>query len=178
MTGRGMFVHALQGMRPNLSAATHNFANFQSPTYSAVLWEFTTPPSYGSTSVSVGCVAIDGQILIAGTDCAPTHLSSTPDAAIGWPEPTAAKFEWRGQGAQKGSKAVVQGELGARVDRVDVLAEVPGFVKAIIAQAGGLKPYIYQFHKEMPIQVKLEGGEEKEEVGTLLMESTFISGGM
>jgi len=72
----------------------------------------------------------------------------------------------------------VQGELGARVDRVDVLAEVPGFVKAIIAQAGGLKPYIYQFHKEMPIQVKLEGGEEKEEVGTLLMESTFISGGM
>jgi hypothetical protein len=171
--GRGMWVHALQGMRPNLSAATHNFCNFQSESYSAVMWEFTTPPSYGSTSISVGCVAVDGKILIAGADCKPTHVSSALDKELGWPEPTEARFEWHGK---DGASADLGGKLGKRVDRIDVLAEVPGFVKVIIAQAGGLKPFIYQFHPTLKLQVMDANGETKEEEGTLLMESTFISG--
>ncbi|KAK0533270.1 putative cell survival pathways protein [Tilletia horrida] len=48
--GSGLFVHAIQGMRPNLVAATWNFANFQSDALggvAALLMEFTTTPQYG-----------------------------------------------------------------------------------------------------------------------------------
>lgn len=51
--GKGMFVHAIQGMRPNLVAAKWNFANFQAHDdklgrVSGVMMEFTTTPDYGS----------------------------------------------------------------------------------------------------------------------------------
>jgi len=176
MAGRGMYVHALQGMRPNLSAASHNFCNFQGPTYSAVMWEFTTPPSYGSTSISVGCVATDDKIIVAGATCKPTHTASRTDSEVGWPEPTSMSFEWQ----QKDSKAGahVDANWKSRTDRIDVLQEVPGFVKAIMSQAGGLKPYIYQFVPEEKFKIKVTGedGEVKEEEGRLIVEATFISG--
>lgn len=45
--GQGMFIHAIQGMRPNLVASKWNFANFQSPSVAAIMMEFTTIASYG-----------------------------------------------------------------------------------------------------------------------------------
>jgi hypothetical protein len=48
--GTGMFVHAIQGMRPNLVASRWNFANFQSDALggvSAISMEFTTTSDYG-----------------------------------------------------------------------------------------------------------------------------------
>ncbi|KAE8211539.1 hypothetical protein CF327_g4724 [Tilletia walkeri] len=48
--GNGMFIHAIQGMRPNLVASTWNFANFQSDALggvAAILMQFTTTPQYG-----------------------------------------------------------------------------------------------------------------------------------
>lgn len=50
--GQGMFVHAIQGMRPNLVASRWNFANFQSKAQSdekvsAIMMEFTTTSDYG-----------------------------------------------------------------------------------------------------------------------------------
>lgn len=174
LSGRGMFVHALQGMRPNLAAATHNFCNFQSPKYSAVMWEFTTPPSYGSTSVAVGAVATEGKIITGGAKCKPEHTAVKGDKEIGWPEPSAATFRWEANGG--GASAEVSAQLGERIDRIDVLQEVPGFVKAIMAQAGGLKPYIYQFQTKATIKVTGADGQVDQEEGTMLMEATYISG--
>jgi hypothetical protein len=160
--GRGNFIHALQGMKPHhagmsgrhktqlieltlLPAARWNFANFQGPSYSAFMMEFTTPPSYGSTVVNVGGVVKDGEIVYAGATNSATHLDAAQDSENDWPEPQSIKFTWDGKTKDdKPFHAELGGELGKRLDRIDVMAEVPGFVKAIAGSVAGTKPYIYQ----------------------------------
>lgn len=160
--GRGFFVHALQGMKPHHAgqfvdlvyltcsvltfiAAKWNFVNYQSPTYSAVMMEYTTPPSYGSTVVNVGGIATDGKIICAGSSNNAKHSEIKGDPENSWPEPGAVSFSWSGTTADgKAVEALVDGSLGKRLDRVDVMAEVPKFVKQIVAGAAGTKPYIYQ----------------------------------
>src|SRR6201999_3491534 len=128
------------------AAARWNFANFQGPTYSAVMMEFTTPPSYGDTVVRVGGIAKDGKIIAAGCIGACTHTEVKQDSENDWPEPIAVKYHWEGKTPEgQVFLADIEGPLGERLDRVDVMAEVPGFVKNIVAAAAGTKPYIYQY---------------------------------
>ena len=103
--------------------------------------EYTTPPSYGSTVVSVGGIAVDGKIICAGSSNSAKHSEIKGDPENDWPEPGAVDFTWSDG---KGTEADLQGPLGPRLDRVDVMAEVPKFVKQIVAGAAGTKPYIYQ----------------------------------
>jgi hypothetical protein len=145
LKGKAFFVYALQGMKPHHAAARWNFVNFQGPTYSAVMMEFTSTPSYGSTLVNVGGIVKDGEIITAGVTNTATHTQVKKDSENEWPEPSDVKYTWTG--ATKDAKPVeasIEGSLGERVDRVDVMAEVPGFVKTIVAAAAGTKPYIYQ----------------------------------
>ena len=124
----------------SLTAARWSFANFQSESYSAIHMQYITPPSYGSTVVSVGGIATDGKILFAGAMPPVSHDETAPDSDNAWPEPKAVTFKWEG-GAES---AVLSGSLGARTDRVDVMGEMPKFVKNIVSGASGTKPYIYQ----------------------------------
>ena len=162
--GRAFFSHALQGMKPHhagkgvialftdtsftddLKAAKWNFVNFQSPSYSAVMMEYTTPPSYGSTIVNVGGIATDGEIICAGSGgnfVEHTRVTSDPDNE--WPEPEAVKYVWGGVTKDKKTvSATLAGELGQRLDKVDVMAKIPGFIKTIVGGVVGTKPYIYQ----------------------------------
>jgi len=173
--GRGMFSHALQGMKPHHAAARWNFVNFQSPSYSAILMEFKTPPSYGSTIVRVSGIATDGKLLTAGINGDVKHLETKQDSDNDWPEPTSASYHWTGKTDDgKEITAEVSGALGAKYDRVDVMAEVPGFIKTIVASAAGTKPYIYQYAPKLTIKVKV-GDEVKEEEGVLFTEATFVS---
>jgi len=102
--------------------------------------QYITPPSYGSTIVSVGGIAVDGKILFAGAMPPVSHDETAPDSDNAWPEPKAVTFKWE-SGADS---AVLSGSLGARTDRVDVMGEMPKFVKNIVSGASGTKPYIYQ----------------------------------
>jgi hypothetical protein len=139
------------------------------------LMEFTTPASYGSTVVRVSGIATEGQLLIAGTDGDVKHTASKQDSDNDWPEPTEVSYHWTGKTADgKEVVADLAGPLGPKYDRVDVMAEVPGFVKTLVATAAGTKPYIYQYAPKMTIKVKV-GDEIKEEEGTLFTEATFIS---
>ncbi|EJU04999.1 oxidative stress survival Svf1-like protein [Dacryopinax primogenitus] len=77
-SGQGMFVHAIQGMRPNLVAERWNFAHFISGNdvlggVSAIQMEFRTLESYGrkvegregvqgQVKVNVGCVVAGGKL--------------------------------------------------------------------------------------------------------------------
>lgn len=143
--GKAFFSHALQGMKPHHLAARWNFLNYQGPTYSAILMEFTTPPSYGTTVIGVGGIAKEGEIITAGPNCGATHLKTKQDTENDWPEPTDIRFTWSGTTKDgKPVEAVIECAMGERVDRIDVMAEVPGFVKKIVANAAGTKPYIYQ----------------------------------
>lgn len=177
-TGRGFFSHALQGMKPHHAAAKWNFANFQSPNYSAIMMEFTTPPSYGSTVVNVGGIARDGEIITAGSGNKSEHTEIHPDPENPWPEPSAAKFIWKGK-TKKGKEinAEVSGPLGKRLDMIDVMAKVPGFIKALVGGVVGTKPYIYQYSPEqrLSLKISIEGEEDKVEEGVLFSEATFIS---
>jgi len=107
--------------------------------------EFTTPPSYGTTKVNVGGIARDGSIItgtIAGTA---EHIAIHDDPEAKWPEPTQVRFTWKGTTADgKPVQAVLDKVWGERMDRVDVMHEVPAFVKKIVAGAAGTRPYIYQ----------------------------------
>lgn len=143
--GKCLFVHALQGMKPHHAAAKWNFVDFQGSTYSAVMMEYTTPPSYGSTVVNVGGIAKDGELIVAGSSNSASHTSVKQDEENEWPEPSAIKFQWGGKTKDgKAVEAIMEGPLDERLDKVDVMAEVPGFVKKIVAGAAGTKPYIYQ----------------------------------
>ena len=146
MKGRGLFIMALQGMKPHHAAAKWNFIDFQTPTYSAVMMEFTTPASYGRTVVNVGGIVKDNEIVFAGATNSIKHLAVSQDSENDWPEPKAVLCEWTGRttGDGKAVNAELMGELGPRLDRVDVLAHIPGFIKTVVGGVVGTKPYIYQ----------------------------------
>jgi hypothetical protein len=128
-----------------LSAAKWNFVDFQSPNYSAVMMEYTTPPSYGSTVVNVGGIAQDGEIICAGSTNSAQHTEVKGDPENNWPEPGAVRYLWSGKTKEGRSvSAELEGSLGKRLDKVDVMAKVPGFVKTIVGGVAGTKPYIYQ----------------------------------
>ena len=145
--------------------------------YTAILMEYTTPPSYGETKVAVGGIVKDGEIIFAGASpllkAEHTEIKGDPDND--WPEPSAAAFTWDGKTKDgKDVHAELKGALGPRTDRVDVMGEVPKFVKQIVAGAAGTKPYIYQYTPKLKLKLNI-GGEESEEEGQLFMEATFIS---
>ncbi|KAL1990803.1 hypothetical protein VTN49DRAFT_5806 [Thermomyces lanuginosus] len=176
-TGRGFFAHALQGMKPHHAAARWNFCNFQSPNYSAFIMEFTTPPSYGSTVVNVGAVVKDGEVIYGGATNTAQHLESVKDSENDWPEPTVIRFTWDGQTKEsKPFHAEIEGPLGKRLDRIDVMSEVPGFIKSIAGSVAGTKPYIYQYAPQERLKLKIkQGDEEIAEEGFMFSEATFIS---
>lgn len=109
------------------------------------MMEFTTPPSYGSFTVNVGGIIKDGELLTAGTKGTAEHTGIKQDEVADWPEPTSVKYVWHGKTKDgKSVEATLEGAFGERVDRVDFMAEVPGFVKTIVSAAAGTRPYIYQ----------------------------------
>ncbi|OQE32435.1 hypothetical protein PENFLA_c001G03706 [Penicillium flavigenum] len=175
--GRGVFIMALQGMKPHHAAARWNFINFQTPTYSALMMEYTTPPSYGSTTVNVGGIVKDGEVIYAGTTNSVAHTETGQDEGSDWPAPKSIKWEWTGKTTDdKALTAEVNGALGSRLDRIDVMAEVPGFIKSIAGSVAGTRPYIFQYSPQEKLSLKLKlGDEEITEEGTMFSESTFIS---
>jgi hypothetical protein len=142
--GRALYIKALQGMKPHHAAARWNFVYFNTPTYTASLMEFTTPASYGHTTVSIGCVAKDGEIVYAGP-ASMKHTTTAQDAECNWPEPKAIEAVWSGASPSgKDVKIELSGNLPERTDRVDVLSHIPSFVKSIVGGVVGTRPYIYQ----------------------------------
>lgn len=136
--GQALFVMAIQGMKPHHAAAKWNFLDFQGPTFSAVMMEFTTPASYGTTVVNVGGVVKDGQLIYAGVDNTAKHTATTKASADDWPAPTSAEFKWNGKTPDgKTITADLGGQFGERLDRIDVMAEVPGFIKSFVGSAVG-----------------------------------------
>ena len=74
-------------MKPHHAASKWTFVNFQGPTYSAIMMEFTTPPSYDSTVVNVGGIVKDGEIITGGSTNSAAHTKIKEDPENEWPEP-------------------------------------------------------------------------------------------
>jgi len=210
-----MFVHAIQGMRPNLVASSWNFANFQSSEHggvSAIQMEFKTCKSHGKHGAGSGGVYINiGSLVVGGKLAAvtaetkwpeeeqtnpsvvsrATHLNPVQDRDTGYKIPTRIGFQWQGPSLVAGSpeplNAKLQVELGdidhpnGLIEKVDVLAEIPYFVKVAVNYVAGTKPYIYQWFN--PATLSVTGGDALvpglsaglDVKGLFYNEATFIS---
>lgn len=166
---RGIFVHAVQGMRPNILAAKWNFANFQSSAaggqgVSLTMMEFTTTPAYGSQTINVGSVVVGDKLVavtagsaLAGVGSHAKHLASVLDAETEYEAPGQIAFAWEGQTlgeAGKSTNATLLLDLATSapgapyttrglVEKVDVLGQIPYLLKKFVNYAAGTKPYIY-----------------------------------
>lgn len=160
--GPGMFVHAIQGMRPNLVASRWNFMHFQSEEHggvSAVQMEFTTIDQYGKkgagsggVAVNVGGVVLGGKLVVVTAETKwpdtpqqedaevmsrATHTKTEPDADTGYSAPTELTYRWAGP-------SVVPGATG----KIDVKAAVdvgpPNAYKGLIEKVDVLAeiPYV------------------------------------
>lgn len=183
--GKSMYVMALQGMKPHHAASTWNFLNYQGPHYSAVQMEFTTPNSYAKTKVNVGILVKDDKILAATVDNNAVHKDTEKDKDVGWPVPKEIDFDFNGYTAEstdeeiqnktaKVVKANLKGKLETLVLRIDVMGEIPGFVKSLAGVVAGTKPYIYQWINPYSFEIDYNGEVSKEE-GLCWNEATFIS---
>jgi len=214
--GPGMFVHAIQGMRPNLVASRWNFAHFQSPAHggvSAVQMEFTTTNAYGRKGAGSGYVSVNvGGLVIGGKLATVTAETKWPDEAqpdkvdlvsraqhvggehdpeTGYAQPSGLVFRWAAPSVLSDAPGTVEGTLTVDVgspsepkgliEKVDVLAEIPTVVKAVVNYVAGTKPYIYQWVN--PATLVLRGPElilpglakGLEVEGYSYNEATFIS---
>lgn len=167
--GYTMFVKALQGMKPHHAAKSWNFLNFHSDHYSAIQMEFTTPKSYANTKVNIGIVTSNDKILVASINNDVIHVDSAVDE-VGWPVPKAIEFKYNKYTSNDEVVATVKGPLTNLVERVDVMAEIPQFVKTIVSGVAGAKPYIYQFCNEL--EISIDGTTES---GVAFNEATFIA---
>ncbi|GAA6060692.1 hypothetical protein JCM10212_005074 [Sporobolomyces blumeae] len=191
---RGIFIHAIQGMRPNLLASKWNFANFQSledDGVSLVMMEFTTPAAYGSKVVNVGAVVVGDKLVsvtaggsgVVGGSSA-THEQPIKDKETGYDAPSAIKFVWEGaslEGEGSDLQAVPGGKVHAvlhedlvtdadkyetrgLVEKVDVLGHIPYLVRKFVNYAAGTKPYIYTWLNPVKASVTLSNGSETKTV--------------
>jgi hypothetical protein len=175
--GPGMFVHAIQGMRPNLVASRWNFVHFKSPAHggtSAIQMEFTTTDAYGKKGdgsgrvvANVGGLVVGGKLVSVtaetrwpGESASETVVSSAEhirpqlDPETSYNQPTELLFKWKAPSVLPGVKGDITAELSVDVgnpaapkgliEKVDVLAEIPAFVKTVVSYVAGTKPYIYQ----------------------------------
>lgn len=137
--GPGMFVHAIQGMRPNLVAARWNFANFQSDAHdgvSGIQMDFTTIDAYGKkgagsgfVTASVGSVVVGGKLVAVTAETkypgeeqpesAPVmsraiHSKTELDTETSYNAPTEVNYRWAGPSIDAAAPGTV--EANVKVD--------------------------------------------------------------
>lgn len=176
LDGLGMFSHALQQGKPHHLARAWDFANFQGKNFSAVMMQFTTTESYGSENVNVGIVARDDGIVAATIDNEVLHKDMKEDASTRWNEPGGLLLKWQGFrfGNEDPITATIDQELGKRVGRVDILQEIPFWIKGILSNMTGIRPYIYQHMNKAKLEIQTIH-QKVEDEGLLFTEITFIS---
>ena len=170
---KGTFIHAIQGMRPNLVACRWDFGYFNSVDekegVSLLMMELTTTSNYGNKTVTIGSVVVDDQLVAVVADGSVEHLETDPvDSDTGYPAPGQIIYKWsNGRSLQpttsSGQPGKVEAEIildlqptsgemttpsGSRlfrglIEKVDVLAQIPYLVKKVISYVAGTKPYIY-----------------------------------
>ncbi|KAH8099925.1 oxidative stress survival Svf1-like protein [Cristinia sonorae] len=140
--GPGMFIHAIQGMRPNLVAARWNFAHFQSEQHggvSAIMMDFTTTDAYGKkgagsgfVTVSLGSVVVGGKLASVSAETKwpgepqpekaavisrAIHSKAEHDPDTGYNAPTEIIYRWAGPSVDPAAPgtvdATIELELGS-----------------------------------------------------------------
>ncbi|KAG0259045.1 putative cell survival pathways protein [Actinomortierella ambigua] len=178
MGGDGTVVHAVQGMRPHLTASKWSFVDFagKNDGHSAKLGlvQFTTPEFYGSTTVTQGAVSVDGKLIGVSVESKNEFVTTEHDPETGYSPPTEINYIWEGKTIADGKefKAVVNVKPKGLCQKVDLLAEMPWAVRKLVSTFVA-KPIIYQWYDEATATIKV-GSEEHRVSGHVYHEATFV----
>lgn len=134
ISGSGLFVHAIQGMRPHLIASRWNFVNFQSKNVSLSMCEFETTPQYGSVKVNQGSLIIEDKLIGVSVRNQADFLSTELDPDTGYQIPDKILYTWDGKTLDTEDDFKVRMEVEPKIlmDKIDVLNEVPYFLKKLV----------------------------------------------
>ncbi|KAG8868303.1 putative cell survival pathways protein [Serendipita sp. 405] len=179
-------------------------------TVSSIMMEFTTTDSHGrkkggegGVTVNVGCLSVGSHVAATAETKWPDeaagssvpvisraiHYDSVRDKDTGYDQPQKIGFSWEGPLAadphQKLSGDLLLdvgfGEQSkGLIEKVDVLAEIPKVLKAIV-NATGTKPYIYQWMQpDVILRLRgpegvLHGQSEIDIKGTAYVEASYVS---
>lgn len=180
--GNGMFIHAIQGMQPQLIASNWNFVDFQAPNAALSMMQFQTTKQYGAININQGSIVLNEKLISVSVENTVELLDLQKDPDTDYDIPQHIKLTWKGktikeEGSQEEPKDVTVTMTVAvknLVDKIDVLNEIPWFLKKLV-QTFVVKPYIYQWLDTATAEIVV--GEEKVQVeGRCFQELVFVSG--
>ncbi|KAI8096807.1 oxidative stress survival, Svf1-like protein [Halteromyces radiatus] len=181
--GDGMFIHAIQGMQPQLIASNWNFVNFHAPEAALSMMQFQTTKQYGSVNINQGSLVLHDKLICVSVDNHVELLDLQKDEETEYDIPQRIKLTWKGKtikedGKEEEEPKDVQVEMIVTVknlvDKIDVLAEIPWFLKKLV-QTFVVKPYIYQWLDKATATITV-GDETVQVEGNCFQELVFVSG--
>ncbi|KAJ8660422.1 hypothetical protein O0I10_003880 [Lichtheimia ornata] len=179
--GDGMFIHAIQGMQPQLIASNWNFCNFQGTDASLSMMQFQTTKQYGAVNINQGSIVLREKLISVSVENHVELLDLVKDEETEYDIPQKIKLTWKGKTIKesedeepKDVSVVMIVSVKNLIDKIDVLNEIPWFLKKLV-QRFVVKPYIYQWLDKATAEITV--GDEKVEVeGQCFQELVFVSG--
>lgn len=180
--GDGMFVHAIQGMQPQLIASNWNFIDFHSKEASIGMMQFQTTKQYGSVNINQGSLVLNNQLVCVSVDNHVELMDLEKDPETEYDIPKRVKLTWKGKTIKeqesdetKDVTIVMVVEIKNLIDKIDVLAEIPFVIRKIV-QAFVVKPYIYQWLDKATAEITIGDQAKFLTEGRCFQELVFVSG--
>lgn len=179
--GHGMFIHAIQGMQPQLIASNWNFVNFQAKDAALSMMQFQTTKQYGAININQGSIVLHDKLISVCVENGVELLDLKKDEETDYDIPQRIKLTWKGktikqEGEEEAKDVSVEMIVTVKnlIDKIDVLNEIPWFLKKLV-QAFVVKPYIYQWLDTATAEITV--GDEKHSIeGNCFQELVFVSG--
>ncbi|KAI7852828.1 oxidative stress survival, Svf1-like protein [Circinella umbellata] len=179
--GDGTFIHAIQGMQPQLIASNWNFCTFHSQEASLSMMQFQTTKQYGAININQGSIVLNGKLISVSVENHVELLDLAKDEETEYDIPQKIKLTWKGktikeEGDEEPAKDVhVEMVVTVKnlVDKIDVLNEIPWFLKKLV-QTFVVKPYIYQWLDTASAEITV-GDEKVVTEGKCFQELVFVS---
>ncbi|KAI8988771.1 oxidative stress survival, Svf1-like protein [Pilobolus umbonatus] len=178
--GDGMFIHAIQGMQPQLIATNWNFVDFHSKEASIAMMQFQTTKQYGSVNINQGSLVLNDKLICVSVDNHVELLDLKKDPDTDYDIPQKVKMTWKGKTIKenesdesKDVSIIMVVEVKNLLDKIDILAEIPYIIRKLV-QSLIVKPYIYQWLDKSTAEITI--GDEKTVVeGHCFQELVFVS---
>ncbi|KAI8885118.1 oxidative stress survival, Svf1-like protein [Backusella circina FSU 941] len=180
--GDGVFIHAIQGMQPQLIASNWNFLNFHSKDASIAMMQFQTTKQYGSVNINQGSLVLNDKLICVSVDNTVELMDLYKDEETEYNIPKKVKCTWKGKTIKEkeGDEAkdvdiVMTVPVQNLIDKIDVLGEIPYFIRKLV-QTFVVKPYIYQWLDTATAEITIAGEETIKTEGQIFQELVFVSG--
>ncbi len=175
----GMFIHAIQGIQPQLVASKWNFIDFQSNDAALSMMQFTTTKQYGGVEVNQGSIVVKDKLISVSVENNVEMLDLKKDEETGYDIPQRVKLTWKGKTIKENNEepkdvsVVMFIDLKNLVDKIDILAAMPWALKKLV-QTLVVNPYVYQWLDEATAEITI-GDEKVTSSGKCYQELVFVS---